>query len=248
LADGVNATDMLTQLAADGAALRAAADGRLDDPVPTCPGWTVRDAVEHTAVVYAHKAAIIEGELDAPPRPWPPDFGPVDALDLFDEQFRRLLAALKSRDPKTRVWTWYEPDQSVGFWIRRMMQETVVHRADVESASRAPSTVADEVAIDGIDELLERMVCYDVEAYAEAAGNGQRVGVSAGPASWTLLLGPERATLSNGIDDAVDATVGGPPGAVLLALWNRAAYDAIETGGDEATLATLRRVVATTTQ
>jgi hypothetical protein len=41
---------MLAQLAADGRAPRAAATD-LDAPVPPCPGWTVTDAVEHTAMV-----------------------------------------------------------------------------------------------------------------------------------------------------------------------------------------------------
>jgi hypothetical protein len=32
-----------------------------------------------------------------------------------------------SRDP---AGSWYTPDQTVGFWIRRMAQETVIHRID----------------------------------------------------------------------------------------------------------------------
>ena len=59
---------MLAQLTSDGAALRGAA-ADVDRPVPTCPGWTVRDAVEHTAVVYAHKATIIEQDLLRPMNP-----------------------------------------------------------------------------------------------------------------------------------------------------------------------------------
>src|SRR5437763_16042499 len=110
---------MLAQLAHDGAALRAAATD-LDKPVPTCPGWTVRDAVEHTAVVYAHKSTIIEGALDAPPGGRPPAFDVDDVLDFYDEQLHRVIEALRTRDPATHVWTWYEPDQSVGFWLRRM--------------------------------------------------------------------------------------------------------------------------------
>ena len=51
--------EMLAQLAADGRALRDAATD-LDAPVPPCPGWTVQDAVEHTAMVYAHKSAVLE--------------------------------------------------------------------------------------------------------------------------------------------------------------------------------------------
>ncbi len=52
--------DYLGALRADGgrlAAVVAAAD--LDRPVPTCPGWTVRDAVLHTGSVLAHKTAVL---------------------------------------------------------------------------------------------------------------------------------------------------------------------------------------------
>src|SRR5436190_4042890 len=107
--------EMLAQLASDGAGLRAAASD-LDDPAPTCPGWTVRDAVEHTAVVYAHKATIIEGALDRPPADWPPTFSYDDVREFYDEQLHRVIEALRTHDPATTVWTWYPPEQNVGFW------------------------------------------------------------------------------------------------------------------------------------
>lgn len=238
---------MLARLTADGAALRAAAVD-LDRPVPACPGWTVRDAVEHTAVVYAHKSTIIEGSLDAPPSPWPPEFHFDDLREFFDEQLHRVIEALRSRDPATSVWTWYEPEQTVGFWVRRMMQETAIHRADVESASGPISAIPDDVAIDGIDEFVERMLCDDVDAYAEAAGLGQRVVVAAGPASWTVTLGADAATFTRDDTPDADARVEGEPGLVLLALWNRLPYDAVTTSGDAAALAALRAAAVATTQ
>ncbi|MDX6235061.1 MAG: hypothetical protein QOH68_4221, partial [Nocardioidaceae bacterium] len=166
---------MLAQIAADGAALRDAAVDRLAAEVPTCPGWTVRDVVEHTGAVYAHKSTIIEKNLTDSPEGWPPAWDFTDPIEWFDEQHRRVLAALRSRDPAFPVGTWYEPEQTVGFWVRRMMQETVIHRADVESAVGPPSRVDGEVALDGIDELVERMVCYWVEDYQQAPGAGQVV-------------------------------------------------------------------------
>ena len=238
---------MLAQLATDGAALRAAAVD-LDKPVPPCPGWTVRDAVEHTAVVYAHKATIIEEALTEPPKPWPPEFGYTDVLEFYDEQLRRVIEALRTRDPAAYALTWYEPEQNIGFWVRRMMQETVIHRADVESASGPPSRVDDTVAIDGIDELVERMLCYDTEAYAEVPGRGQRVGINAGDAAWTVTLGEKVASFERSGASDVDATITGSPGDVLLALWNRLGYDAVRTDGDSGALTALRTAVANATQ
>jgi hypothetical protein len=37
---------------ADGERLAAVAERGLDPPVPSCPGWTVRDVVGHTAEVF----------------------------------------------------------------------------------------------------------------------------------------------------------------------------------------------------
>ena len=239
---------MLTQLATDGAALRDAATD-LDAEVPTCPGWTVRDAVLHTGQVYDHKATIVADGLAGPPQPWPPHYDIADPLDFFDDKLNRVIDALQNRDPATPVWTWYEPDQSVGFWIRRMMQETVIHRADVESAVGPPSRIDGAVAIDGIDELIERMLCYDTEAYAEdAPGSGQRVVVEAGGAIWAVTLDPAAATFERTVPTDVDALIGGDPSEVLLALWNRLPYDAVTTSGDAGALAALRAAVVATTQ
>jgi uncharacterized protein (TIGR03083 family) len=241
--------DMLAQLASDGAALRSAAVYHLDEPVPTCPGWTVRDAVMHTAQVYDHKATIIEGSLGGPPDPWPPAYDVDDLLEFFDQKLHRVIEALRSPDPDAGVWTWYEPDQSVGFWVRRMMQETVIHRADVESAAGPPTRIDPEVAVDGIDELVERMLCYDTEAYAEAGvGAGQRVVIEAGGSAWAVTLGPEAATFSREVPGDTDALIGGEPSEVLLALWNRLPYEAVTTTGDAGALASLRAAVVATTQ
>jgi len=247
--DVLGPADMLAQLAADGAALRAAATD-LDADVPTCPGWTVRDAVDHTATVYAHKATIIENSLDAPPADWPPDFGYADVLDFYDEQLHRIIEALRTRDPATAVWTWYPPEQSVGFWIRRMMQETVIHRADVESARGAIGPVPDAVAVDGIDELVERMLCDDDEDYYEgySPGNGQRVSIATAGSAWTLTLGAKVASFTREATTDADAALTGDAGTVLLALWNRLPYSEVDASGDEEALSALRSLVAVATQ
>jgi uncharacterized protein (TIGR03083 family) len=240
---------MLAQLAADGAALLAAATD-LDRDVPTCPGWTVRDAVEHTAVVYAHKATIVEGSMDHPPQPWPPEFTYDDVREFYDEQLHRVIEALRTRDPSTRVWTWYPPEQTVGFWVRRMMQETVIHRADVESAIGRWPDVPDDVAVDGIDELIERMLCNDDVDYYEgySPGKGQRISIRAADASWTITLDPSVASFTREFAADADATLEGDAGLVLLALWNRLPYSRVMATGDESALAALRSLVAEATQ
>lgn len=240
---------MLAQLVSDAAGLRAAAVD-LDAEVPTCPGWAVRDAVEHTAIVYAHKATIVEGGLQEPPPSWPPTFSFDDVREFYDEQLERLVEALRTRAPDTSVWTWYPPEQTVGFWVRRMMHETLIHRADIESAVGRLPDVPDEVAADGIDELVERMLCNDDVEYYEgySPGRGQRVAVAAAGASWTVTLGTETASFTRAFSADADATIEGDGASTLFALWNRLPYTAVSTAGDQSALTALRALVSEATQ
>lgn len=236
---------MLARLVSDGTALRDAAVD-LEAAVPPCPGWTVRDVLVHTGSVYLHKRRIIEEQLTEHP-PWPqPTVG--DPREWFDEQLHALVEALRTRDPAASVLTWYPPDQTIGFWTRRMMQETVIHRADVESAAGEISYIEPEVALDGVDELVERFLCFDADSYGDAPGAGERVAIRADGQTWTVTLAADRATWRRGDDDDVDASVTGEPGELLLALWNRLPYDAVTTGGDAGALAALRAAVRATTQ
>ena len=160
-AAGVDREGYLETLEADSRLLAEAAARDLTAAVPCCPGWTVRDAVEHVAEVYEHKLAAIErgGER---PEPWPPAWpADRDPLDWFADARERLLDTLTRTDPAAPSWTWWPPDQTAGFWLRRMAQETAVHRVDVEAATGAAAPVDAALALDGIDEVLELMLAGD---------------------------------------------------------------------------------------
>ena len=152
-------TRYLDCLAADYALVRAAAAAAdLTGPVPSCPEWTVADLVTHVGEVYLHKAAVMrDGKF---PDPWPPEEHAGTApLDLLDEGYSELTAEFAARSPDEPALTWFGPQQTVGFWIRRMAQETVVHRVDAQLAAREPVTPApDDLAIDGVDEVLRRFL------------------------------------------------------------------------------------------
>ena len=61
-----------------------------------------------------------------------------------------LRAEFRAREPGAPAPTWFGPDQTVGFWIRRMAQETVIHRIDAELAAGLPVTpVPGDLAADG---------------------------------------------------------------------------------------------------
>jgi len=153
-------------LAVDFARLRAVVPIRPTATVPSCPGWTVADLTRHVGEVYLHKTlAMREG---AEPDPWPPkELADEEPLALLDRAYTGLLAEFAVRKPEDPAGTWYAPDQTVGFWIRRMAQETVIHRIDAELGTRQPvAPVPADLAIDGIDELLKVFVAYSVAHWA----------------------------------------------------------------------------------
>ena len=235
----------LELLHADATLLRAAAArADLGAAVPTCPGWTVRDAVEHVAEVYEHKVAAIELRGQRP-EPWPPE-RPAgrDPLAWFDEAYARLRDTLTRTDPAAPSWTWWPADRTAGFWVRRMAQETAVHRADVESASGPVTPVAADLALDGIDEVLHLMFAGDWTTDPQPDLTGEAA-VAAGGASWRIEMTGNDVTVTPGTAATV---VSGEPPDVLLWLWGRAGDDAVTTGGDPGVVRRLRARLALATQ
>ncbi len=71
------------------------------------------------------------------------------------------VAELDTRSVDDPAHTWWPPDQTAGFWLRRIAHETAIHRRDMESAAREPTPVDDELAVDGIDEALDPFLRWD---------------------------------------------------------------------------------------
>ena len=208
---------------ADLAALLATTSADPATQVPSCPGWTLEDLWAHVAEVYAHKAAAIRA--GAPPEPWPPPrpegAAVVEALTHSAAWLRHLLA---DADPATPAWSWWPAEQTIGFWQRRMAQETAVHRWDAEHALGAAGPIAPALAVDGCDELLGWLTwAWDDLPQPEASG--QVVVVRTDGAGWRVRLEPTVVRVVLDDDDAeelgVDAVVAGPPSDLLLHLWGR---------------------------
>src|SRR3954453_3926614 len=138
---------LLGCLDADYRRLREVAARDVAADVPSCPGWTVDDLVRHVAMVYLHKTECMR--LDAFPDPWPPDLSGEEPIALLDRSYAEVSAEFVRHDPADHAATWHEPDQTVRFWIRRMAQETVIHRIDAELALREEvRPIPDDLALD----------------------------------------------------------------------------------------------------
>jgi uncharacterized protein (TIGR03083 family) len=245
-------------LAADHARLREVAAVDLDAAVPTCPGWTVADLTRHVGQVYLHKIEAMRKGVE--PEEWPPAGTETeDPLALLDRAYEELVGEFASRKPEEPAGSWYSPDQTVGFWIRRMAQETVIHRIDAELGAGQPvAPVPDDLAVDGIDELLRVFVAYGVATWGSyftdvLAGPEHTYSIRTDGAAWRVRTSPGefRVGADDGADDAAEVTVSGPPAAVLRWVWNREGADGdggVTVEGPPEAVAVLKRTIATGTQ
>lgn len=239
----------LARLRSDAARITAIAGRDLDAPVPPCPGWTVRDAVVHTGEVYSHKVA----SMRLPGGPQTVDdwlHGPAEGQDVvewFQERFDELTGEFEARGPEAASYTWYDPDQTVGFWFRRMAQETAVHRVDVESAFDAITPVADDLAVDGVDEVLDWFLTYQAEDVGPDGPGHGTVAVRTGDRIWRATLDPDEVALSRE-PGAADAVVSGEPSELLLWLWGRRPDSAVILEGDADLLKGFRERLRIVTQ
>jgi uncharacterized protein (TIGR03083 family) len=247
-------------LSSDYASLRDAATvGEVTEPVPCCLGWTMGDLVSHVAMVYLHKATSMRtGQI---PESWPPpglDDEPL--LPFLEWAYGELLAEFSQHVPTDPTPTWYEPDQTVAFWIRRMAQETVIHRIDAEQAAGLPVTpVPDDLAVDGVDEVLKRFLAYDSVHWPDEfsqmkgghlAGEGSRdaIVVVAGQAAWTVRPSPREVLIEDGPGDHPRVTIQAAPEEMLRWLWGRTGDDAVRVTGDQEWADYLRRMLDEVTQ
>ena len=218
---------------------RAVADAGPSAPVPACPQWSAVDLLDHVTAVYDHKIQCIRllrkpGEADLLSRKGSP-------TERFEAALAELLTEFDDRGPDSLAYTWYGPDQSVGFWIRRLACETVVHRADAElAAGQGIGEIDDDFALDGIDEILAVMLAWksrvSTESLAPAldAHAGLAVAIDTGKRAWTVRVHPDRIDLTDGPAADAQATVTGTPGEVLMWLWRRLPAQALAVEGDRA--------------
>ncbi|HEU5332123.1 MAG TPA: maleylpyruvate isomerase family mycothiol-dependent enzyme [Actinocrinis sp.] len=214
-------------------------------PVRSCPGWTVADLTHHLAEVYLHKADCVR--LGAFPEPWPPERIDPDPLTALDDAVAELEQQFVAHRPGHHAPTWYRPDQTVGFWMRRMAHETVIHRVDAELAAGIPvSPIPADLALDGIDEILKLFIAYGSVTWRDQLGSllddpdQHHVLIATETTdrelarAWTVTAHPDSVSAVDASPNEPDAalTVFGQPAAVLRWLWNRPEPDTVHIAGD----------------
>ncbi len=206
--------------------------------------------IQHLAEVYEHKLACTE--LEQRPDPWPPQW-PADREPTvwFDDVRARLIQMFQTSDPSRHSYTWFPPDQTVGFWARRMAHETAVHRVDLELAAGTLTPLDPALAVDGTDEVLRVCLAGDWsdEPPHDPAGEGV-IEVAAGTARWRVELKADWVEVTDQPSNEVEpqALLQGEPSSVMLWCWGRLPISEVTVSGAQATVQLLRQRLREATQ
>jgi uncharacterized protein (TIGR03083 family) len=226
-------TDHVKALELEGQLLVAAArSAGTHAPVPSCPGWEIRDLLAHIGFVHRWAARYVaEGLTEMVEEPdeaallaaAPPD---DEILSWVADGHAGLVEVLSSAPLDVRCWTFLPAPSPLAFWARRQAHETAVHRVDAEMAAGAPQTRFDPAfAVDGTDEVLLGFFARPRRGGALDVSPGT-IGLEATDAgsAWSVRISPDGIETKRGVDES-DLSVRGPASDLYLLLWNRLGWD-----------------------
>lgn len=225
-------SEFLAALDRDSAAFLDACEvAGLTTKVTGCPGWDVADLLWHLTEVH-HFWRTMVAEMRPTPEGYEEPSRPVpEGLPAMYRRGRdQLVSTLSDVDPAAPVWTW-SADNTAGFVIRRMAQETAVHLWDAATAADVVNPLDAELASDGIDEFLTYFTA-DVVDSAPPVGGSVHIHCGDVPGEWTI-----REVDGGGFSVARehskgDCAIRGSASDILLALWRRLPLSVCDVVGD----------------
>ncbi|MEW2252716.1 maleylpyruvate isomerase family mycothiol-dependent enzyme [Streptomyces sp. NPDC006975] len=210
-------------------------DADLTTTVPSCPGWTLADLVKHTGSVQRWFSVLLRTRVQQPPRTREVDLRLPEREDGYPgwlaESATVAAEAFAATDPDLPMWAW-GVDQHARFWARRMLFETLLHRADAELALGLSPAIDRTLAVDGIDEFLVNLPFATSFApkVADLRGPDRTIGfrTTDGDDAWLVRLRPDGFGLEQTGEaaDTADATVRGAAADLLLLVYGRLPYEA----------------------
>ena len=199
-------------------------------PVPFCPDWNVGELARHLGGIHrwAHDVVVTGAPGDEPQ-------GPTDRHELtswLTEGVTQLHEVLSTTDPQTSTWTFGPKPRLVEFWIRRQAQETFVHLWDVQTALGIPATSDDDLALDGIDEVVNMFFPRQV-LLGRTPPLTQAVGihVSDYPGVEFVFVGDGRSG-----EPSPAAILTGRASELLRLMWGRIELDQLQVDGSPAAI------------
>lgn len=231
----LKAPEYLEVVEAHVAAIAAVADGHLDAPVPTCPGFDVGRLLAHTGAF----CRTVEGRVTGDE--WQPVSGDWqeasvevggDPLGWHRQWGSRLCTTLRAAEPSAPTRTW-AGQRTLYFWFRRATHELTAHRFDAENAVGATTQFDPMIALDGLDEFVGE---FGKRAATRYGGSGETflfVAEDVG-AAYAVMTHADRFEMHTAAKPDVTARAS----AELLCrfVWGRAAPTDLDVSGDAALL------------
>jgi uncharacterized protein (TIGR03083 family) len=226
----------------EGTALVGLAEAVWDQPVPTTPGWDGGALLVHVGGTHRWATAnLTAGERVRLSQMGRPPEGRDAQLAWYHEGLAALRDAAGTVDPEAPVWTFgASGERRSAWWVRRMAQETTVHRWDAAAAlaaagGAAPLPPDPHLAAAGIDEyLLDYLPRLPPETWAGWKGT-LHLHTTDAAGEWIIDLGdmtrPARREHAK-----ADTAVRGPASDLLLWLWNRQPPTGLDAFGDVSVL------------
>jgi uncharacterized protein (TIGR03083 family) len=210
-------------------------DADLASAVPDCPGWTLADLTRHVGSLQRWFAMLLTQRVQEPPRSRDVELGlPEDEREWpgwVAAGEPAVAAVLRDTDPEAPMWVWGE-DRRAGFWARRMLFETLVHRVDAEHAvggrAGAEADIEPVLAADGVDEFLVNLPYAGLFApgVTKLRGDGETlafVSTDTGE-EWRVRLDPDGFRPVPPEDAEATTAVRAPAAGLLLLLYGRRSY------------------------
>ena len=241
-------TQYLGALEIEADAFIAAVGRDMELQVSHCGEWAIRDLAVHLGSVWQFATAntLAGGEKDGPANPWANDETSPDSelVNWLNDSKDRMLEVLHDADPEATAWTFASNNQTAGFWQRRMVAETIVHRWDAEHCiyQGAAKPIDRELAAEGIDEYTEVGLRFSSSRPDRTyPASSLHLHCTDTDGEW-LIVGDGGTRYSVTREHAKgDAAVKGTASALLLWIWGRDGGP-VEIFGDEAVATTWREL------
>ena len=197
-----------------------------------CPEWDLAALVGHLGSVHRFAMRSMDrstnGEFTKPKLPADPV--PENELlwDWLESGFVSLIATFEERDLSEPCWSWIGP-ATVGWWLRRQVHETAVHRWDAQTAAGVVPVIDGSRAADGVDEWLLLKGGHGWTPPAELRGT-IHLHATDGDGEWLIEL-DESLTWKIGHHKG-DVALRGARSDLELLLWGRVGLDNVEVLGD----------------
>lgn len=234
----MQASEFRHQLGLEIARLAAVPTDALSTPIPHLEGWTVHSVLGHTGWVTRYVVNCVNASPDRAPSRASVGEPPVgaDVVDWFVDGANAALEVLSNVDLDTMSPTWTGP-QPTSWWLRRLTHELAMHRWDCEAAITAPTPIDAQLAVDGMDEVLEvfapNRLQFDVLDSPDRTIHLHATDLEGG--EWMIFLGQSALTWERGHAKG-DAVARGSASDLLALMWGRLTPEDVEVFGDETLL------------